>query len=46
MSNMERIVVNMIEAVVIAWRDEQFGIDAYDSLVSRYEANHSRETVT
>ena len=29
----ERVVVNMIEAVVIAWRNEQFGIDAYDSLL-------------
>jgi hypothetical protein len=34
MSKMERIVVNMIEAVVIAWRNEQFGIAAYDSLLS------------
>jgi hypothetical protein len=34
-SNMERTVVNMIEAVVIAWRNEQFGIAAYDSLLSR-----------
>jgi hypothetical protein len=30
---MERIVINMIEAVVIAWRNEQFGIDAYGSLL-------------
>jgi hypothetical protein len=32
--NMELIVVNMVEAVVIAWRNERFGIDAYDSLLS------------
>lgn len=31
--NMEQIVVNMIQAVVIAWRNEQFGIAAYDYLL-------------
>jgi len=31
--NIERIVVNMIEAVVIAWRNEEFDIDAYDYLL-------------
>jgi hypothetical protein len=30
---MEQIVVNMIQAVVIAWRNEQFGIAAYDYLL-------------
>lgn len=32
--NMERIVIDMLQAVVIAWRDEQFGTDAYTSLLS------------
>jgi hypothetical protein len=32
--NMERIVVNMIQAVVIAWRNQQFGLDPYKSLLS------------
>ena len=31
--NIELIVINMIQAVVIAWRNEQFGIAAYDSLL-------------
>ncbi|MEH1960729.1 MAG: hypothetical protein V7L05_12760 [Nostoc sp.] len=32
--NMERIVIDMLQAVVIAWRDEQFGTGAYTSLLS------------
>jgi hypothetical protein len=33
--NMERIVIDMLQAIVIAWRDEQFGIDPYTALLSQ-----------
>jgi hypothetical protein len=32
---MERIVIDMLQAIVIAWRDEQFGIDPYTALLSQ-----------